>query len=109
MITDKSVKDEEHEKWLLREWLKVVQERDELVKKEELLRVESEIMKCVVFCYFSVACIASDPLFVVVVCLFSVESLPQRALSKVHSAQDLGPQIPVAELCDLLRCMKGVR
>ena len=62
MITDKSVTDEEHEKWLLREWLKVVQERDELVKKEELLRVESEIMKCVTF--FSPLCpfgVASDP------------------------------------------------
>ena len=52
MDADKSVTDEEHEKWLLREWLKVVQERDDLVRKEELLRVEAEIMKYVVILFF---------------------------------------------------------
>jgi hypothetical protein len=48
----KSVTDEEHEKWLLQEWLKVVQERDELVRKEEILRVESEMMKQASFSFF---------------------------------------------------------
>lgn len=42
--SDKSTTDLEHEQWLLQEWLKVVQERDNLVMKEESLRVESELM-----------------------------------------------------------------
>jgi len=41
---DKSRNDLEHENWLLQEWLKLVQERDTMVQKEESLRVESQLI-----------------------------------------------------------------